>query len=321
MVCRAFHTLCLLLLLAPASRLHAQEDADWRYNCHLSFGANLYFYTGQGQKFPGWKAFAGASFSAVNKHHFLLNYGPSLALYSKSLGANLNPLTNDVQLDFANSFTAGGWWGDPYYTKFLRTFGDAAFYNTVLDVRNAMMLSTVFVFNNHKRHQALGALTGSFGDFSINYYNDGGAPIEWIPLSDHFDRYWTGGLGMFFHNNDRFNTAEFLFDQFTGYEPMLYEMSALLGIRVPDYNRVDSGAAGSRIPANFNTSAYNLRIMPYRNFGIDIGVIGSLRTNGGAVFGLQDIIHTLGRYALHPNNDHNRFYLGGTYLNNPHVQF
>ncbi len=320
MLRRAFSTLSLLLALLPATTLHAQEDADWRYQAHLSFGANLYFYTGQGQKFPGWKAFAGAGFSAINKHHFLLNYGPSIALYSKSLGANLNPLTNDVQLDFANSFTAGGWWGDPYYTKFFRTFGDAAFYNTALDVRNAVMISTVFVFNNHKRHQALGALTGSFGDFTINYYNDGGLPIEWLPVSDHFDRYWTGGLGLFFHNNDGFNTAEFLFDQFTGYEPMLYEMSSLLGIRVPDYNQVDSGSAGSRIPANFNTSAYNLRIMPYRNFGIDIGVIGSLRTNNGAVFGLQDIIHTLGRYALHPNNDHNRFYLGGTYLNNPRLK-
>ena len=314
MVRRALYSLCLLLAVIPAGRIYAQDDADWRYNCHLSFGANLYFYTGQGQKFPGWKAFAGASFSAVNKHHFLLNYGPSLALYSKSLGANLNPLTSDVQLDFANSFTAGGWWGDPYYTKFLRTFGNAATYNTVLDVRNAAMLSTVFVFNNHKRHQAVGAITTSFGDITVNYYNDGGFPFDLLPLSDNFDRYWTGGLGIFFHNNDRFNTAEFLFDQFTGYEPMVYEMSTLLGIRVPDYNLTDTGA-GSRIPANFNTASYNLRIMPYRNFGIDIGVIGSLRSNSGAVYGLQDIIHTLGRYSLHPNNDHSRFYLGGTYLN------
>ena len=321
MLRRALYTLCLFLALVPAGIVQAQEDVDWRYESYLSFGVNLYFYTGQGQKFPGWKAFAGMSISAINKHHFLLNYGPSLALYSKSLGANLNPLTNDVQLDFANSFTAGGWWGKPFYTKFFRTFGDAAYYNTVLDVRNAVMLSTIFVFNNHKRHQALGAVTGSFGDFTINYYNDGGIPIEWLPVSDHFDRYWTGGVGLFFHNNEGFNRVEFLFDQFTGYEPMLYEMSSLLGIRVPDYNRTDSGSAGSRIPANFNTSAYNLRIMPYRNFGVDVGVIGSLRSNGGAVYGLQDIIHTLGRYALHPNNDHNRLYLGGTYLNNPHVTF
>jgi hypothetical protein len=125
---------------------------------------------------------------------------------------------------------------------------------------------------------------------------------------------------MFFHNNSGFNSVEFLFDQFTGYEPMLYEMSSILGIRVPEYN-LDEGKKGKRIPDNFNTSAYNLRIMPYRGFGVDIGVIGSLRTNKGAPFGLQDIIHTLGRYPLHPNNDANRFYIGGTYINNVYDPF
>ena len=309
--------LLLILALLPA-RLAAQEDEDWTYNSQFNFGFNLYFYTGHGQKFPGWKAFAGMSIAATNEHHFLLNYGPSLALYSKSLGANLNPLSNDVQLDFAHSFSLGGWWGDPTYTRYFRTFGDAAYYNAALEARNAIMLSTIFVFNNHKRHQALGAITGTFGDFTINYYNDGGAPIEWLPISDHFDRYWTGGLGLFFHNNKGFNTVEFLFDQFTGYEPMLYEMSSLLGIRVPDYN-LEKGKAKDGIPSNFNTSAYNLRIMPYRGFGFDIGVIGSLRSAREKAWGLQDIIHTLGRYPLHPNNDHNRLYLGATYLHNVHV--
>ncbi len=307
---------CLLLGPGKAS---AQEDADWTYSSQFNFGFNLYFYSGHSQKFPGWKAFCGMSIAATNRHHFLLNYGPSLALYSKSLGANLNPLTNDVQLDFANSFSLAGWWGDPFYNKHFRTFGNAAYYNTVLNVRNAVMLSTIFVYNNHKRHQALGGLTGTFGDFTINYYNDGGVPIEWLPISDHFDRYWTGGLALFFHNNSGFNSAEFLFDQFTGYEPMLYEMSSLLGIRVPDYNLGDDDKEG--IPAHFNTSAYNLRIMPYRGFGIDIGSIGSLRTTSGIPLGLQDIIHTLGKYALHPNSDANRFYLGGTYLKNVHVRF
>ncbi len=314
--------LLLLFLIAEifSTPVAAQEDADWTYNSNFNFGFNLYFYTGQGQKFPGWKAFAGMSILAKNKNNFLLNYGPALAIYSKSLGANLNPLTNDVQVDFANSFTAGGWWGDPFYTKYFRTIGNSAAYNFTTDVKNAAMISTIFVFNNHKRHQALGAVTGSFGDFTINYYNDGGAPIEWFPISDHFDRYWTGGLGLFFHNNSNYNSVEFLFDQFTGYKPMLYEMSSLLGIRVPDYNLPDDADSKS-IPANFNTSVYNLRIMPYRNFGIDVGAIGSLRTSKGTPFGLQDIIHTLGHYALHPNSDANRFFIGGTYLKNTHVSF
>ncbi|MBS1643645.1 MAG: hypothetical protein JST36_01275 [Bacteroidetes bacterium] len=312
---RYLYLVTFLLLQLFSTPALAQADADWRYKSSFNFGGNLYFFSGQGQKFPGWKIFVGVGVSAINKHNFLFNYGPTVAVYSKSLGANLNPLSNDVQVDFSNSFTAGAWWGDPYYNKFFRTIGNSAAYNFYTDVRNAVLLSTIFIFNNHKRNQALGALTGSFGDFTINYYNDGGAPIEWLTVSDHFDRYWTGGLGLFFHNNDQFNSVEFLFDQFTGYKPMLYEMSSLLGIRVPDYNLNELGASGN-FPDNFNTSAYNLRIMPYRNFGFDLGMIGSLRTKKGIPFGLQDIIHTLGNYALHPNNDANRFFLGGTYQNN-----
>lgn len=307
----------IVLLLQLPYYTAAQEDADWSYNNNVNFGCNLYLYINKGQKFPGWKAFAGLSLAAVNKHYFIINYGPTLSLYSKSLGANLNPLTEDIQIDFAHSFSLGGWWGDaPGYTKYIRTIGNSAAYNLVLQQRNAVFLSTIFVLNNHKRNQALGAITGNFGDFTINYYNDGGAPMDWLPISDHFDRYWTGGLGLSLHNNSSFNYAEFAFDQFTGYEPLLYEISSMLGIRVPDYNiKKDSG---NKAVPSFNTSAYNLRIMPYRNYGVDIGVLGALQSSKGIPFGLQDIIHTIGHYALHPNNDFNRFYIGATYLSTSH---
>ncbi|MEJ7676069.1 MAG: hypothetical protein WKF59_26050 [Chitinophagaceae bacterium] len=49
-------------------------------------------------------------------------------------------------------------------------------------------------------------------------------------------------------------------------------------------------------------------------------MLGSLRTKTGRVFGLQEIIHTMFRYPLHPNNDINRFYIGGTYNNMNHVK-
>lgn len=316
---RRIFAVMLLTLLPLLAR--AQEAADWTYSSSFNFGFNLYFNTGKGQKFPGWKAFCGLSATATNKHHVLFNYGPSLALYSRSLGANLNPLGDDVQLDFAHSFSAGPWWGDaPGYTKHFRTLGNAAYYNTALNVRNDILLTTIFVFNNHKRNQSLGALSGTFGDFTINYYNDGGLPIELLPISDHFDRYWTGGLGLFFHNNSGFNYAEFSFDQFTGYEPLLYEVSSLLGIRVPDYNHTKGGDAQD-LTTNFNTSAYNLRIMPYAGFGVDVGAIGALQLRNGIPCGLQDIIHTIGHYALHPNNDVSRFYIGGTYIYSVHEPF
>lgn len=83
------YLLILICLLSCSCVLAQEDDADWSYDAHFNFGFNVYFFSGHGQKFPGWKAFAGASFAAVNKHHYLLNYGPTLSFYSKSLGANL----------------------------------------------------------------------------------------------------------------------------------------------------------------------------------------------------------------------------------------
>jgi hypothetical protein len=100
---------------------------------------------------------------------------------------------------------------------------------------------------------------------------------------------------------------------------MLYEISTLLGIQIPSYNVTPDNH--KRVPPDYNTSAYNLRIFPDKGFGIDVGLMGAVKSAGGNPYGLQDIIHTLGGYALHPNYDDNRYYIGGTYLNSRHVRF
>ena len=48
----------------------------------------------------------------------------------------------------------------------------------------------------------------------------------------------------------------------------------------------------------------------------DAGVIGNLASKNGRYFGIQDIIHLKGRLSLHPNNDRNRFFIGGSFKNN-----
>ena len=93
---------------------------------------------------------------------------------------------------------------------------------------------------------------------------------------------------------------------------------------MPNYNADDSDVIRSkrRVPPAFNTSAYNLKIFLGSGYAVDAGVMGSLRSaKSGRVFGLQEIIHTMLRYPLHPNNDINRFYIGGTYNNMNHVKF
>lgn len=173
------------------------------------------------------------------------------------------------------------------------------------------MLTSNYILNNHRRNQSVGSVSFSAPGFTINYYNDGAAPFNLLPLADNFDRWWTGGLGLFIHNRKSYNYAEINFDQFTGYTPLLYELSSILGIDVPLYADKYEGKVQ---PRSYNTSSYAIRVFPVRNLAIDVGAIGSLVWKG-KIYGLQDIIHVLGNYALHPNNDANRFYLGATYIN------
>ena len=296
----------------------ASSQSNWNYNGYFNFGCNLNFTYGPSQRFPGLRLFAAFIANGVYKKNFTVNYGPSVSVYTKSLGANLNPLTGDIQIDFTNSFSIGGAWGKNLsYTKFFKTLNTGSFYNIATNKKYAAYLTSNFILNNHKRNQIVGAVSLSTPDFSINYYNDGAQPFDVLPLADNFDRWWTGGFGIYIHNHKNYNVAELSFDQFTGYSPLLYELSNLIGINLPDYNAEDSVTKYKRgnLPPAFNTSNYNLKIFLGEGYAIDAGVLGSLRTNSGRVFGLQEIIHTMLKYPLHPNNDINRFYFGGTYNN------
>jgi hypothetical protein len=301
----------------------AKSQSGWNYKGYFNFGCSVNFNYGKSQHFPGLRVFCAFIANGMYKNNFTVNYGPSLSIYNKSLGANLNPLINDVQVDFTNSFSLGyGWDGNLNYTKFFKTINTGSYYNLASNKRYAAYLTTNFIFNNHKRNQTVGSVTLSSPVVSINYYNDGAAPFDFLSLSDNFDRWWTGGFGVYIHNHKNYNSAELSFDQFTGYSSLLYELSNVIGINLPDYNIEDS-TAGKRkdtISPAFNTSSYNLKIFPTAGYAIDAGIIGSLRNQAGRVFGLQEIIHTTFHYPLHPNNDINRFYIGGTYNNMSNVK-
>lgn len=294
--------------------LTASAQKKYKYEGQFNFGCNLFLNYSKAQRFPGVRVFT-AFGAAVHRGDFMVNYGPSLAIYSKSVGANLNPLMSDWQIDFTNSITAGVLWGKPLtYTKYLRTLHTGDFYNLVHRRSGAALLSTNFIFNNKKRHQIVGSLNATLGNFSINYYNDG-TPFQWLGLSDGFDRYWTGGGGFMLHNKEGYNTAELSFDQFTGYVPLLYEVSGLLGINVPLYdNEQDKNTR-----YNFNTSAYQLRVNAGKNFSFHVGAIGSLEYNE-KYWGVQDIIHLKLKYPFHPNRDGNRTFVGAGYNNFSNVQ-
>jgi hypothetical protein len=125
-------------------------------------------------------------------------------------------------------------------------------------------------------------------------------------------------VSLYLHNEKGFNSVEFGFNQFTGYVPQLYELTGKLGMRIPlydDHNR----KRGRRRPANFNTAAYTLRVGLDQRFAINAGVIGSLKFRK-RYYGLQELIHNMGKYPLHPNDDVNRFFIGGSYNQFPYVR-
>jgi hypothetical protein len=299
----------------------ATAQSNWVYNSQFNAGGHINLTYGKGQRFPGLKIFAGFSISGINHKHIILHYGPSLSIYTKTIGANLNPLVGDIQVDFTNTVSAGyGGGGVMPYTKYLRTIHTGDYYNMSLNLRNAGLLSTNFILNNHKRNQIVGSITGSIGRFTFNYYNDGAFPFDLIPLADNFDRYWTGGGALFFHTKKDYNRTEISFDQFTGYTPLLYEVSHLLGINIPLYKNLEEKKTGKIYPNTFNTSAYQVKVFTDKNFAVDAGVIGNLMDKNGNHYGVQDLIHIGLKLPLHPNNDMNRYFFGTTYNERIHVK-
>lgn len=309
---------CVFLLLATFSytELLAQENNEWKQNSYWSFGCNINFHYSHKQRFPGFRLFVGYA-NSFSKDYVMANYGANLCLYYKTIGNNLNPLNKDVQVDFTNSFTVGVTNNEVLnYYKNVRTIQNSNFYNLAVNKEYGLLATTNIVLNNHGRHQAGGSYTVSTPAVSLNYYNDGAAPISWLALGDNFDRYWTGGGCIYVHNttaNQNYNYAELSFDQFTGYTPLLYEMSKVLGIRIPSYDWVENNPKKRKKTKDFNTSEYRLKIFIDQNSAIDIGVIGSLRF-GNKIWGVQDLIHYARKMPYHPNNDINRFFIGATYV-------
>jgi len=293
-----------------------------KWNYEVRIGANIRFnqsIESWKQKFPAISLFVSGILTRRIEDNFQFNYGHSIAFNYKTLGTNQNPLNNDLEIDFLNSFGFGV--GKNYneddlvFDKLLRTVNNSSAYNLIHNFENSVFISTNLILNNHKRHQVVGSFTFTYQDFSFNYYNDGGFGINFLPISDNFDRWWTAGINFLLHNDKGYNSFEFSWDQFTGYNSLLYELTSIFGFNIPKYNYESNEYITDR---NYNSSAYNLRfaIDEYAHF--DIGINGSLRFNIGddgstTYFGLQDIIHIIQKSALHPNDEPNKIHFGINY--------
>jgi hypothetical protein len=305
--------LFLFFVVLLTGNLFAQKG--WRYSTKVDFGVQVDIFHSKAQHFPGVRFFSSFNIASSYNDHFLTNYGLSISVYHKMLGNNLNPLVRDIQLDVVNTFGIGAGGKDVDYTKYYRTMGNGAYYNAGFSKDWSALISTNFVLNNHKRHQAVGTISATLKNVTLMYANDGAPPMSTLGIGDSFDRWWTGSGGIFIHNKENFNTCEILFDQFTGNSPLLYELSGVLGIYVPGYSKTPA-SAGEKIKdgeTTMNTSVYSVRYFPMAGTAVEIGIAGSLRLKNGGSFGMQDMIHNAMGFPLHPNKDRPRFVIGGVY--------
>ena len=291
-----FKNLALILVLSFPLKTLAQ----------ISFGGNLFLNYSKKQQFPGLRLFVSATFKKEVSKNFHLIYAPSIAVYTNTIGSNLNPVASDYQVDFSNTIMFGLVSNRQVsYTKNLRTLHNADYYNLYNDREHGVFMGTNFILNNHKRNQIVSSLVLNIHKTSVLYYNDGPF-MDVLGLADKFDRYWTGGIGFYQANDKGFNSMELSFDQFTGYQPLIYELSNILGFDVPQYNADKN--------TNYNTATYQLKIGLEKEVSIDLGVIGSLR-KGTKHYGIQDIIHIGRKMSIHPNDDKNRIFVGFSYFN------
>ncbi|MGB0178065.1 MAG: hypothetical protein ACPF9D_12925 [Owenweeksia sp.] len=309
--------LCGLVL----SGLIVQAQSS-RTQVELRWGLEIDMYRAKGRQFAAVRSYLGAIMNQRFSNGFIVNYGPVLSIYNNTLGSLSTPLKFDLQADLVNSFSIGygnDFRGNPeipfanesMQAKYIRTMNNHSTYNLVHYYDYALFLTSNLVLNNKGRHQYTESLTITANDFTLNYYNDGGNVMEWIGLSDNLDRYWTGGLGLTFHNYEGYNDLELSFDQFTGFSSLMYKFSTLMGFDVLDYN----GAKGESADSRLNSSEYNAKVWLNRNYALDIGVRGSLtrfnsKTGKTTYYGLQDLLHTGFNYALHQNHDNNKLKLG-----------
>ncbi len=300
------------LTLLFSSYAQAQEVT---LDFELRFGLNFNLNISSASSFPGANVFGSFLLSSrfKNLKGFMTNYGATVSMYTGSLGNDRNLLQSDFQFDFNNALTLGYGFTEIDYQKYMMTMQNCPAYNLKHNYKYAFFVSTNFLLNNHSRNQAIGSIAATIDNFSLNYYNDGALPLG---IADNFDRWWTGGVAAIVHNKRSFNTVEATFDQFTGYSPLLYEISTILGINVSEYyhnkNSDPDPIYKTITPSSYNCSAYNVRVYLAENFAVQAGVIGSLKYRD-KLYGLQDIIHARGRFSLHPNKDLNRFSAGLTY--------
>lgn len=141
-------------------------------------------------------------------------------------------------------------------------------------------LGTTFINGiNHRRNQQIGSLSLAGGPFTFQYYNDG-TPFGLIGSGDLFDRYWTGGGSFGYYSkkdNHVINEIIVRYDNYTGYQPNLFDVAGLLDINNMPYK--------SKEEQFYNQARYKYTLGMYSNNRFSMSVWEPIYTD------IQNFIH------------------------------
>ncbi len=316
-----------LIVIFNANSKGYSYQIEFENTYELRTGVNINFYGLQPRTHPSITIFMSTIIHAYQREPYkgkviirdedesfslIGNYALTLSIYNKTVGNNTNRLFSDIQMDLVNTFSAGVGGKTIDYFKYSRTINNSQNYNIKHNMDRAVIFSTNFLINNYRRNQTLSSLNITLNDITVNYYNDGGGLMSRLGLSDGFDRWWTGGGGVVKHTNDGFNEIEFYFKQFTGYSPLAYELSKVLGVDVPNYeiinNSLYTDGHVTITPSSYNNSLVGVSYFLSNQVGFNAGLSGNLKKRN--YWGIQDIIHIVRKFPLHPNNESTRGFMG-----------
>ena len=96
-------------------------------------------------------------------------------------------------------------------------------------------------------NQRVGNIFGSYKEWYLNYYNDGGPVAGWF--GDKKDRYFTGGITLGY--KDLNHQFELSFEKFTGYYPTAFEACNLLFIDNVLYKESQIGQTQGKLSVKY----------------------------------------------------------------------
>ena len=164
-------------------------------------------------------------------------------------------------------------------------------------------IGTVFINGiNHSRNQQIGLASASIGPVQANYSNDA-TPFNLLGLCDKFDRYWTGdgSLGLYLPLEFNVPIFEGRYDNYTGYQRNLYEVSSIL--------ELDNLSYKDKLQQMFNQARFQYRIIFNQQYAINFSVYEPKSTD------VQNLIHyNISHSPFHARPLGRRMTLGADYI-------